>query len=116
MLKTLSPVPPGAIADGKTGRPSIDWTRWFNDVQYFVSRMLNAYDGDRAGTATLTAGAVVVGNTRVTSSTKVRMTPQNLGAARGHLGVTLNPGVGFTISSDNAADNRDVFYELVEVF
>ena len=115
MARTLSPVPNGPLIE-KDGRSNPDLSRWFQDVYYFVNRMLGRYDSDRGGTATLAAGTVTVANVRVTSATLVRLTPQTQGTARGHLWVTLNPGVGFTITSDNAADDRQIFYELTEAF
>lgn len=116
MAKALSPVPNKAPVVDDSAQVTQDWARWFQDIYYFVSRLLNRYDSDKSGTATLVAGTVTVANARVTSTTKVRLTAQNASGTAGFLSITLNLGVGFTINSTNAADTRTVFYELVEVF
>jgi hypothetical protein len=94
----------------------VDWLRWFQDLYYIVDRLINRYDADRSGVATLVAGTAVVANTVVTAATLVRLTPQSAAGTPGHLSITLNPGTGFTITSTSGADTRQVFYELVEAF
>lgn len=75
------------------------------------SERVNA--GRRFGSATLVAGAVVVANTSITANSVITFMPVGIANA-GFMGVTLNPGVGFTINSSNAADVRVVKYTITE--
>lgn len=56
----------------------------------------------RQGVSTLAGGTVVVPNTSVTANTRVDVFRQEAGGVLGHLSVTKNPGVGFTITSSSA--------------
>jgi hypothetical protein len=67
----------------------------------------------RMGVATLAAGTVSVANTSVTANTRVYVTRQAAGGTLGHLSVTKNPGVGFTITS-SAAETSTLAWELRE--
>lgn len=67
----------------------------------------------KQGVATLTAGAVTVPNTSVTASSRIFATSQNNGVT-GSLRAIRNAGVGFTITSSNAADAGEVAYEIFE--
>lgn len=64
--------------------------------------------------ATLAGGTVTVANTSVTANTQIFVNHISIGANAGVLGYTLNPGVGFTINSTNAADANSVSCLLVE--
>jgi hypothetical protein len=68
----------------------------------------------RMGVATLAAGTVTVANTSVTANTRVAPFRQAAGGTLGHLSVTKNPGVGFTITSSNNADTSVVAWVLFE--
>ncbi|CAL9591842.1 hypothetical protein SUDANB1_05241 [Streptomyces sp. enrichment culture] len=68
----------------------------------------------RLGVATLAGGTVTVANTSVTANTRVAPFRQAAGGALGHLSVTKNPGVGFTITSSSATDTSVVAYVLFE--
>jgi len=61
-----------------------------------------------AGRATLAAGTVTVANTAITANSIVVATP--IDATPNALGVTLNAGVGFTITSASGADTSVVSY------
>ncbi|MET9816507.1 glycosyl hydrolase family 28-related protein [Streptomyces sp. NPDC006355] len=68
----------------------------------------------RMGVATLAAGTVTVANTSVTANTRVAPFRQAAGGTLGHLSVTKNPGVGFTITSSSNADTSVVAWVLFE--
>ncbi|MFD9212100.1 glycosyl hydrolase family 28-related protein [Streptomyces sp. NPDC059544] len=68
----------------------------------------------RLGVATLAGGTVTVPNTSVTANTRVAPFRQAAGGTLGHLSVTKNPGVGFTITSSSATDTSVVAYVLLE--
>jgi hypothetical protein len=73
--------------------------------------------GARVGTATLSAGSVVVSNTSVTSNTLIYLTVQSLGTITIPVAVAVTsttPGTGFTISSADSADTSVVAYQLIE--
>lgn len=55
--------------------------------------------------ATLAGGTVTIADSRITASSHVA--PTGLGALNiGILAVTINPGVGYTITSSNVLDAR----------
>ena len=113
----LSPFPNSSPAVQKESlRFTIDWTKWFNDLSYYVRRLLNSYDIRKSGIAVLVAGEVVVANVNVLATSYIRLTAQNTGGTAGHLSITLTPGVGFTITSTSLTDTRTIFYEIVEGF
>ncbi|MFD3714257.1 glycosyl hydrolase family 28-related protein [Streptomyces sp. NPDC058677] len=68
----------------------------------------------RMGVATLAAGTVTVPNTSITANTRVVPIRQTLGGAPGHLSVTKNAGVGFTINSSSGTETSTVLYVLFE--
>ncbi|MCX4969388.1 glycosyl hydrolase family 28-related protein [Streptomyces sp. NBC_00654] len=68
----------------------------------------------RMNVATLAAGAVTVANTSITANTRVLPFRQAAGGALGHLSVTKNPGVGFTITSSSNTETSVVAWVLFE--
>ncbi|MGX1514996.1 right-handed parallel beta-helix repeat-containing protein [Streptomyces collinus] len=68
----------------------------------------------RMGVSTLAAGTVTVANTSVTANTRVAPFRQAGGGTLGHLSVTKNAGVGFTITSSSNADTSVVGWILYE--
>ncbi|WP_435215933.1 glycosyl hydrolase family 28-related protein [Streptomyces sp. bgisy034] len=68
----------------------------------------------RMGVSTLVGGTVTVANTSITANTRVVPVRQATGGTPGHLSITKDPGVGFTINSSNAADTSDVLWLLLE--
>ncbi|MFD5294792.1 glycosyl hydrolase family 28-related protein [Streptomyces mutabilis] len=68
----------------------------------------------RMGVSTLAAGTVTVANTSVTATTRVAPFRQAAGGTPGHLSATVDPGVGFTITSSSAADTSVVAWVLFE--
>ncbi|MFD5663461.1 glycosyl hydrolase family 28-related protein [Streptomyces anthocyanicus] len=68
----------------------------------------------RMGVSTLAAGTVTVANTSVTANTRVMPFRQAAGGAPGHLSVTKNVGVGFTITSSSNTDTSAVAWVLLE--
>ncbi|MEU9065811.1 glycosyl hydrolase family 28-related protein [Streptomyces sp. NPDC048306] len=69
----------------------------------------------RMGVTTLAAGTKTVANTSVTANTRVMPFRQAAGGAPGHLSVTKNNGVGFTITSSSNTDTSTVGWVLFEV-
>ncbi|MEU3255959.1 glycosyl hydrolase family 28-related protein [Streptomyces sp. NPDC006997] len=68
----------------------------------------------RMGVSTLAGGTVTVANTTVTADTRVALFRQAAGGALGHLSVTTDPGVGFTVDSSSATDTSTVAWVLFE--
>ena len=67
----------------------------------------------RMGLATLAAGTVTIANTSISANTRVVVIRQTLGGTPGHLSVTKNAGVGFTINS-SSPETSTVLYILFE--
>lgn len=69
----------------------------------------------RMGTATLTAGTVVVSTTAVTANSRVFLTAQNTGGTPGALRVSARTaGTSFTITSTSGTDTSSVAWMIVE--
>jgi hypothetical protein len=68
----------------------------------------------RMGVATLAAGTVTVANTSITANTRIVPVRQAAGGTLGHLSITKNAGVGFTITSSSNADTSTVLWILFE--
>ncbi|MEU8671368.1 glycosyl hydrolase family 28-related protein [Streptomyces anulatus] len=68
----------------------------------------------RMNVATLVTGAATVANTSVTATTRVVLSRQAGNGTLGHLSVTKNAGVGFTINSSSTADTSTVAWVLFE--
>ena len=68
----------------------------------------------RMGVATLAGGTVPVANTSVTATTRVATFRQAAGGTLGHLSATVDPGVGFTITSSAGADTSVTAWVLFE--
>lgn len=68
----------------------------------------------RCGTATLSAGTIVVANTSVTANTRVMCTVQAPGGTQGFLSTSKINATSFTITSTNAADTSVVAWALIE--
>ncbi|HVZ80305.1 MAG TPA: hypothetical protein VHE12_05805 [bacterium] len=67
------------------------------------------------GTATLSAGVAVVDHSLVTANTRILLSPISASANAGNLDTaTRDPGTSFTITSDNALDDREIAYLLLE--
>lgn len=69
----------------------------------------------RMGVNTLVGGSVTVANTSVAATSRVFLQRQTPVGALGHLSFTVNPGVGFTITSSSATEASEVAWLLVEV-
>ena len=70
----------------------------------------------RAGNLTLIGGTKTIANTSVTANTLIFLTRKTTGGTIGFaVTYTLNPGVGFTVTSDNALDTSTYSYMLLEV-
>ncbi|MBL3670648.1 right-handed parallel beta-helix repeat-containing protein [Streptomyces sp. M2CJ-2] len=106
-----------ALASGQSGG---QWNIW--DGQAKALNLGSAGGGiaiaeganARMGVATLAAGTVTVANTSVTATTRVAVFRQAAGGTLGHLSAASDPGIGFTITSDSAADTSTVAYVLFE--
>lgn len=67
------------------------------------------------GVATLVAGTVTVGNTKIAASTRIFLTGQDSSGTHGELTISARTvGVGFTITSTSATDTRSVCWLLIE--
>ena len=78
---------------------------------------LKVSEGSNAkqGTATLTAGTVVVANTSVTASSRIFLTGQTPGGTPGALNVSARTaGTSFTVTSTSGADTSTFAYEIFE--
>lgn len=70
----------------------------------------------RAGNLTLVGGTKTIANTTVTANTVVLLTRKTTGGTIGFaVTYTLNAGVSFTVTSDNALDTSTYSYLLIEV-
>lgn len=70
----------------------------------------------RAGNLTLVGGTKTVANTSVTANTVILLTRKTTGGTIGFaVTYTLNAGVSFTVTSDNALDTSTYSYLLIEV-
>lgn len=63
---------------------------------------------------TLVGGTKTVANTSVTANSQIHPTRTAIGGTPGTITWTVNPGVGFTIDSDNPADTSTFSYFIVE--
>ncbi|MFE9296603.1 right-handed parallel beta-helix repeat-containing protein [Streptomyces niveus] len=68
----------------------------------------------RMNVATLAAGTVTVANTSVSANTRILPFRQTAGGTLGHLSVTKNVGVGFTITSSSNTETSVVAWVLFE--
>ncbi len=113
----LPPIPRvSPVVLEKTLTLGVDWLKWFGSLTYYVIRLLNKYESNKAGLATLFAGVAVVTNSNVLATSMIRLTPQLSSGTQGQLSVILNPGVGLTIVSSSNLDSSTIFYEIVEAF
>ena len=65
-------------------------------------------------TVAMTAGSIIIADTSVTANTCIQLTHATPGGTMGNLSYVLNPGVGYTINSDNVADTSTVSCLLSE--
>jgi hypothetical protein len=82
-----------------------------------AGRGLQIAEGSNAkmGTATLSAGTVVVSTTAVTANSRIYLTAQTSGAAPGALRVSARTaGTSFTITSTSGTDTSSVAWLIVE--
>lgn len=68
----------------------------------------------RMGTGTLASGTATIANTSVTANTRVFITMRTHGPNSGFVSVSVNAGVGFTVSSSNASDGNTFNWLLIE--
>lgn len=68
----------------------------------------------RMGTGTLASGTATIANTSVTANTRVFVTMRTHGPNSGFVSVSVNAGVGFTVSSSNASDGNTFNWLLIE--
>ena len=94
----------------------LDWLNWISSLTNYIARLLNRYNPDKSGLVTLVTGFKVVANKYITANSMIRLTCQTSSGTQGSLSVSLNPGVGFTITSTSGTDVSTVFYEIVEAF
>jgi hypothetical protein len=64
------------------------------------------------GNATLVAGTVTVADANVTANSVIVVNAKTVGGTQGLLSYTLDPGVGFDIDSDEAADTSVVSFVI----
>ena len=68
------------------------------------------------GSAVLVAGTVNVAAPKIIADSIVLTSRLVPGGGLGNISVVINPGIGFTINSDNAAETSTIAYELVYAF
>jgi len=79
-----------------------------------LTTKLNCTSPNIASNATLgPAGTIVVANASVTANSIIILSRQTVGANPGILSYVVNPGVGFTISSNNNGDNGVISYIII---
>ena len=110
----------GGYAAVNSGQSNGQWNIWANQAKALnlgsagggiaIAEGANA----RMGVDTLAAGTVTVANTSVTATTRVAPFRQAAGGTLGHLSVTVDPGVGFTVTSGSAADTSTICWVLFE--
>jgi hypothetical protein len=67
-----------------------------------------------SGTATLVAGTVTVANTKITSTSVIRVHTRTPGGTQGAVFISaLTAGTSFTIKSTSASDTSVIYYEVV---
>lgn len=67
-----------------------------------------------SGTATLSGGTIVVNTAAVTATSRIILTPQNVGSAQGSVYISARTaGTSFTITSTNASDDRLIAWQIV---
>ena len=116
MAIKLSPLPEKSPITSSAFIIGLDWLRYIRDMQTYISKLLNRYDGDKSGIVALVAGSVSIPNASVTAASYIRMSVQTPGGTQGILSAVVTPGVGIVITSTNALDTSSVLYEIVEVF
>lgn len=65
-------------------------------------------------TAAMTAGSITVATTSAATGRRIFLTRHIAGGTLGNLSYVINSGVGFTITSDNAADTSTVNWLIME--
>ena len=101
------------------GQANGQWTTWDGTAKAFqigtAGGGLAIKEGTNArmGVATLAAGTVTIANTSITANTRVVPIRQTLTGTPGHLSVTKNAGVGFTINS-STPETSTVLWILFE--
>ncbi|MFD3483772.1 glycosyl hydrolase family 28-related protein [Streptomyces sp. NPDC058665] len=110
----------GGYLAAASGQSDGQWNIWANQAKALnlgsagggiaIAEGANA----RMGVATLATGTVTVANTSVTATTRVFPIRQTAGGTLGHLSVTKDPGVGFTITSSSNTETSTVVWFLVE--
>jgi hypothetical protein len=64
------------------------------------------------GNATLVGGTATIANTNITANSIIVLNTKTVGGTQGLLSYTLDPGVGFDIDSDEAADTSVVSFVI----
>ena len=117
MATYLSPLPQSsAVVIKEKLTLTNDWLNWLYELSRYAVRLLNRYDSTLSDLATLVGGTKVIANTKITSTSRIRLTAQTSSGTPGILSIVLNAGVGFTIMSSSGTDTSTVFYEIVEGF
>lgn len=116
MNTVLPPLPEKSLLVNN-GVIAIDWFNWLKVAREYIIRILNKYDQNKSGSATLVAGTVTVAFASILPTHKILLFPQegntNIGAV---YIASKTVGVGFVIQSSNASDTRTVFYKIEEAF
>jgi hypothetical protein len=86
-----------------------DGVTYIDGVKYVAA---GAEIESRTGTATLSAGTVVVSNASLTSGAVIMLTPTGTGTLNGVLKITDKTDGSFTISSTNAEDTATIDYYI----
>jgi hypothetical protein len=102
-----------AIGSGATVPASDAWVIGKIGSKQYIKEGVNGV----MGIATLVAGTVTVNTTRVTTNSRIFLTPQDSGNMIGSIRVFSRvDGTSFTIKSTNATDTISVAWEIKEPF
>lgn len=101
---------PMATADSLVSR---EWAAWFRTIWQRASEPWK-FHPERGGLAKLTSGVIVIPCTVVKAASFIQLTAQDASANAGFLSIAIVSGTSITITSSNALDNRNVFWEIRE--
>ncbi len=104
------------LAVGGIGGPGVAGLL-YDGVTFHILKPIKQYSGENKplNEIQLAGSSTDVANTSVTGNSRIFLTRQGLPSNPGHLAISaLNPGVGFAITSTDAAENGLVTYWIVE--
>jgi hypothetical protein len=82
----------------------------FTSLGFVTKNSHPGMDNPSIGTVTLVSGTATVANSWLTANDLVFLTVVTPGGSEGYLAAAVTAGVGFTVTSSNAADTSTVAY------